>query len=91
MVPKVANNVLDVEARGKLCECGIDSFIFCYKVVRLGRKGEMLGLLESDVKVIPSRKKSGDTHRSVGYTPKSRSGSGKLVLLHQVPAVPGER
>ena len=51
----------------------------------------MLGLMESDVRVMPSRKKNGDTHRSVGYTPKSRSGSGKLVLIHQVPAVPGER
>jgi hypothetical protein len=51
----------------------------------------MLGLLESDVKVMPSRKKSRDTRRSVGYTPKSRSGSGKLLLIHQVPAVLGER
>jgi hypothetical protein len=85
------NNVLDEEAWGKLCEYGIDSPIFWYKVVRLRRKGEMLGLLESDVKVMPSRKKSGDTHRSVGYTPKSRLGSGKLMLIHQVPAAPGER
>lgn len=52
----------------------------------------MLGLLESDVKVVPSRiNKSGDTHRSVGYTPKSQSGSGKLPMIHQVPALPGER
>ena len=51
----------------------------------------MLGLLGSDVKVMSSRKKSGDTHRSVGYTSKSRSGSGKLLLIHQEPALPGER
>jgi hypothetical protein len=74
-----------------MCEYGIDSPIFCYKVVRLCREGEMLGLLESDVTVMSSRKKKGDTHRSVGYIPKSRSGSGKLLLIHQVPAPPGER
>jgi hypothetical protein len=83
--------VLDEEAWGKLCENGIDSLIFWYKVVRLRREREMLSLSVSDVKVMPSRKKSSDTHRSVGYTPKSRSGSGKLLLLHQVPALPGER
>ena len=85
------NNLLDVEAWDKLCECGIDSPIFWYKVVRLRREGEILGLLQSDVKVMTIRKTSGDTHRSVGYTPKSRSGSEKRILSHRVPAVPGER
>ena len=85
------NNVLDVEPWGKLCEYGIDSPIYSYKVVRLRREGEMLGLWMSDVRVIPSRKKSSDTHRSVEYTSKNRSRSGKLMLIHQVPALPGER
>ena len=85
------NNALDVEAWGKLCEYGINSPIYWYKVIRLRRKGEMLGLSESDVKVMPYRKKSGDTHRSVEYTPKSRSGFGRQTLIHQVPAEPGER
>lgn len=85
------NNVLDEEAWGKLCEYGIDGPIVWYKVVRFRREREMLGLLQSDVRVMPSRKKSRDARRSVGYTPKSRSGFGKLLLIHQVLAVPGER
>jgi hypothetical protein len=43
------NDVLDVEAWDESCEYGINSPILCYKVIRLRREGEMLGLLKLDV------------------------------------------
>ena len=86
-------DILDVEPWDKLCECRINGLIVCYKVVRLGREGEMLGLFGSEVKVTSSRKKrpSDDAHRSFPCTPKSRSGSGKRMTSHRVPAVPAGR
>jgi len=42
----------DVEAWSKLCEYGIYSLILCYKVVRLRREGEILGI---DVLGIPQK------------------------------------
>ena len=86
-------DILDVEPWDKLCECRINGLIVWYKVVRLGREGEMLGLLRSKVKVMSSKKKrpSDDAHRSFACTSKSRSGSGKRMLSPRVPAVPAER
>jgi hypothetical protein len=59
-------DILDAEAWDKLCEYGIGGVVLWYEVIRLCREGEVLGLLESDVKSdIIQEEAMRNTHKSV--------------------------
>ena len=92
MCAKVESKIdaLDVEAWHELCEHCIDGLVLRHEVIRFCREREMLGL--SRIRRGDQIGREGDdAHRSDGYSPKSRLGSGKRTLIHRVPAVLDER